>query len=116
MAACKRPRGLRTRRAILRKAVNIASVEGLEGLTIGRLASVLRISKSGLFAPLPNDNTVRSYTINATTGALTLVDGPVPADITPDSVAIDPSSRFAYVANINSSDVWAYKINQSTGA
>jgi len=46
----RRPRGLRTRRAILRKAVNIASVEGLEGLTIGRLASELRISKSGLFA------------------------------------------------------------------
>ena len=46
----RRPRGLRTRRAILRKAVNLASVEGLEGLTIGRLASVLRISKSGLFA------------------------------------------------------------------
>src|SRR5216684_8049365 len=46
----QRPRGLRTRRAILRKAVSIASVEGLEGLTIGRLASALRISKSGLFA------------------------------------------------------------------
>src|ERR1700674_1406024 len=46
----RRPRGLRTRRAILRKAVNIASVEGLEGLTIGKLASTLRISKSGLFA------------------------------------------------------------------
>jgi AcrR family transcriptional regulator len=46
----RRSRGLRTRRAILRKAVNIASVEGLEGLTIGRLASLLRISKSGLFA------------------------------------------------------------------
>ena len=46
----QRPRGLRTRRTILRKAVNIASVEGLEGLTIGRLAAELRISKSGLFA------------------------------------------------------------------
>jgi AcrR family transcriptional regulator len=45
-----RPRGLRTRRAILRKAVNIASVEGLEGLTIGKLSSALGISKSGLFA------------------------------------------------------------------
>src|ERR1700747_348673 len=49
-ARARRPRGLRTRRAIRRKAVDIASVEGLEGLTIGRLASVLRISKSGLFA------------------------------------------------------------------
>jgi AcrR family transcriptional regulator len=46
----RRPRGLKTRRAILRKAVNVASLEGLEGLTIGKLASTLRISKSGLFA------------------------------------------------------------------
>jgi AcrR family transcriptional regulator len=46
----RRPRGLKTRRAILRKAVNIASLEGLEGLTIGKLASTLRLSKSGLFA------------------------------------------------------------------
>jgi AcrR family transcriptional regulator len=46
----RRPRGLKTRHAILRKAVNIASLEGLEGLTIGKLASTLRISKSGLFA------------------------------------------------------------------
>jgi AcrR family transcriptional regulator len=48
--APRRPRGLKTRRAILRKAVNIASLEGLEGLTIGKLAAALRISKSGLFA------------------------------------------------------------------
>jgi AcrR family transcriptional regulator len=46
----RRPRGLKTRRAILRKAVKLASLEGLEGLTIGKLASTLRISKSGLFA------------------------------------------------------------------
>src|SRR5271163_2849367 len=46
----RRPRGLKTRKAILRKAVNLASLEGLEGLTIGKLASALRISKSGLFA------------------------------------------------------------------
>jgi AcrR family transcriptional regulator len=46
----RRPRGVRTRRAILRHAVNLASLEGLEGLTIGKLASILRISKSGLFA------------------------------------------------------------------
>lgn len=46
----RRPRGLKTRHAILRKAVNFASREGLEALTIGKLASTLRISKSGLFA------------------------------------------------------------------
>jgi AcrR family transcriptional regulator len=31
-------------------AVDLASLEGLEGLTIGRLASELKMSKSGLFA------------------------------------------------------------------
>jgi AcrR family transcriptional regulator len=46
-----RPRkGIRTRESILRVAVDLASVEGLEGLTIGRLADELRMSKSGLFA------------------------------------------------------------------
>ena len=44
------PKGARTRESILRVAVNLASVEGLEGLTIGRLADELNMSKSGLFA------------------------------------------------------------------
>jgi AcrR family transcriptional regulator len=42
--------GERTRRAILRTSVNLASSEGLEGLTIGRLSAELGMSKSGLFA------------------------------------------------------------------
>src|SRR5205085_2533786 len=36
--------------AILDHAVGLASVVGLEGLTIGRLAEDLKLSKSGLFA------------------------------------------------------------------
>lgn len=43
-------KGAETRAAILDRAVDIASVEGLEGLTIGRLAAELEMSKSGLFA------------------------------------------------------------------
>jgi AcrR family transcriptional regulator len=39
---------LETRSAILRRAADIASIEGLEGLTIGRLASELAMSKSGV--------------------------------------------------------------------
>ena len=42
-------RGERTRRQILDAAVHIASVEGLEGLSIGGLALKLEMSKSGLF-------------------------------------------------------------------
>lgn len=43
-------KGLRTREAILARAVDIASAEGLEGLTVGSLAEQLGMSKSGLFA------------------------------------------------------------------
>ena len=50
VVARRQPRGWRTREAILARAVDIASVEGLEGLTVGSLAEQLRMSKSGLFA------------------------------------------------------------------
>ncbi len=42
-------KGEKTRQEILQAAVHIASAEGLEGLTIGRLADELHMSKSGLF-------------------------------------------------------------------
>ncbi len=43
-------KGEDTRDAILERAVQLASEVGLDGLTIGRLASALDLSKSGLFA------------------------------------------------------------------
>ncbi len=42
-------KGEQTRNEILCRAADIASAEGLEGLSIGRLATELRISKSGVF-------------------------------------------------------------------
>jgi AcrR family transcriptional regulator len=42
--------GARTRALILDAAVKLASVAGLESLTIGQLATQLKMSKSGLFA------------------------------------------------------------------
>src|SRR5215216_4403729 len=47
--ATKPKRKRDTRGAILERAVDLASTDGLEGLTIGRLASELGLSKSGLF-------------------------------------------------------------------
>jgi AcrR family transcriptional regulator len=40
----------KTRREILQVAVDIASAEGLEGLSIGRLAAELKMSKTGIFS------------------------------------------------------------------
>lgn len=46
----QRADGRRTRAAILQTAARLASVEGIEGLTIGGLAAELHMSKSGLYA------------------------------------------------------------------
>ncbi|MEC3982320.1 TetR/AcrR family transcriptional regulator [Amycolatopsis sp. H20-H5] len=43
-------RGDATRRTVLKRAADVASVEGLDGLSIGRLAAELELSKSGVFA------------------------------------------------------------------
>lgn len=42
---------LDTRRTILTRAVDIASVQGLEGLTVGTLADDLAMSKAGVIGP-----------------------------------------------------------------
>lgn len=46
--------GEQTRREILRAAVDLASVVGLEGLTIGRLAEEVGMSKGGVYAHFEN--------------------------------------------------------------
>jgi AcrR family transcriptional regulator len=46
----RRSDGEQTHAAILEKAVGLASVAGLEALTIGRLAEAVGVSKSGLYA------------------------------------------------------------------
>ncbi|MGN6216428.1 MAG: TetR/AcrR family transcriptional regulator [Solirubrobacterales bacterium] len=58
-------KGAQTREAILDRAVDLASVEGLEGLTIGRLAAELQMSKSGLFAHFGSKRELQLATIGA---------------------------------------------------
>src|SRR3954470_20880844 len=53
----------RTRAAILDRAVNLASTPGLEGLTIGRLAAELEMSKSGLFGHFGSKEELQLATI-----------------------------------------------------
>ena len=64
-AKARRAHGERTRQAILEAAVDIASEEGLEGLTIGRLAAELSMSKSGLFAHFGSQEELQLATVEA---------------------------------------------------
>src|SRR6202034_941481 len=55
--------GARTRQAILAAAADVASVDGLDGLTVGRLAAELSMSKSGLFAHFGSKQDLQLATI-----------------------------------------------------
>jgi AcrR family transcriptional regulator len=61
----RRERGRRTRESILQTAVQLASVEGIDGITIGRLATELGMSKSGLFAHFGSKEELQLATIDA---------------------------------------------------
>ena len=54
-----------TREAILDRAVDLASEEGLEGLTIGRLAAEMEMSKSGLFGHFGSKQGLQMATVDA---------------------------------------------------
>ena len=64
MARTTGSNGAQTRSSILRAAADIASVDGLEGLSIGRLAGALGMSKSGLFAHFGSKEGLQLATID----------------------------------------------------
>jgi AcrR family transcriptional regulator len=55
----------RTRRDILSVAADIASAEGLEGLSIGRLANELGLSKTGIFAHFGSKRQLQLATVDS---------------------------------------------------
>ncbi len=55
------------------------------------------------------------YTVDTISGALTST-GTIAAGMYPYPVVVDPSGKFAYVANGNSNDLGIYTIDATTGA
>jgi AcrR family transcriptional regulator len=50
---------------VLERAIDLASAEGLEGLTIGRLAAEMEMSKSGLFRHFGSKEELQLATVDA---------------------------------------------------
>lgn len=67
----RRLRGLRTRQAILDHAARVGSAEGLEAVSLQRLATDLGISKSGLFAHFGSKEELHMATIEAAASIFT---------------------------------------------
>ena len=63
--------GERSRQAILREAAQLATVEGLGGLSIGRLADAVGMSKSGLFAHFGSKQELQLATIETASALFT---------------------------------------------
>ncbi len=92
----------------------------------GNGPAAIAMDPTGQFVYVANSfgNSVSAYTISATTGALTRLDadpGTVGlqdfvAGSFPNSVAVDPSGRFVYVANSGDGTVSVYTITTATGA
>ena len=64
----RRSDGERSRNAILRKAGQLATVEGISGLSISRLADAVGMSKSGLFAHFGSKEDLQVATIETARG------------------------------------------------
>jgi 6-phosphogluconolactonase len=95
----------------------------------GENDSSVTVDPSGRFVYVTNvcissadcSGTVLAYTINRSTGALSKISGsPFAAGSDPFSVTVDPTGRFAYVANVcsdcSAGSISAYTISSSTGA
>jgi len=87
----RRPRtprgdGIRSRQAILDEAGRLATVEGLEGLSIGRLADAVGMSKSGLYAHFGSKEELQLATVEAA-GAVFSAQVVEPASGVPPGIA-----------------------------
>jgi len=67
----RRSDGERSRRAILREAGQLATIEGISGISIGRLAEAVGMSKSGLFAHFGSKEELQVATIETARAVFT---------------------------------------------
>ena len=81
----QRSDGARSRETILRAAAQLATVEGIDGLSIGRLADHIGMSKSGLFAHFGSKEELQLATVEKAQEVYEIeVTGPAMAE--PDGI------------------------------
>jgi AcrR family transcriptional regulator len=99
-AAVETGRGAATRAAILDRGIDLASAEGLEALSIGRLAREMEMSKSGVFAHFGSKQDLQLAIVDAAARRFraAVVD---PAIDAPDGAARIRAMAAAYIAHID---------------
>src|SRR3954464_1816462 len=79
--------GERSRKTILRAAASLATVDGLEGISIGNLAAHIGMSKSGLYAHFGSKEELQLATIDS---ARKILDAEV---VEPAREIVDPREQ-----------------------
>jgi len=100
-------------------------VAGIQNFNTGANPDHVEIDPNGKFIYVANQNSgsISAFTIDSVTGFLSAIDADsgtagiqnFAAGGSPQSVAIDPSGKFLYVANAISNDFSAYTINNING-
>ena len=95
-------KGAETRAAILERAVDLASADGLEGITVGRLAAEMGMSKSGLFGHFGSKQELQLATVEAAAAQFsrTVIE---PATAAPDGGRRLRAMVDAYIAHLEAS-------------
>ncbi|MFL5925326.1 MAG: TetR family transcriptional regulator C-terminal domain-containing protein [Gaiellaceae bacterium] len=88
----QRSDGLRSRQTILRAAASLATVDGLEGISIGNLAAHIGMSKSGLYAHFGSKEELQLATVET---AEEIFDAEV---VAPTTSIADPLERLQGLA------------------
>jgi len=88
---------------------------GYANVAPGLIPNAVAVTPSGKFAYIIAANNISAYKINAKTGALTFVASLATGQADQYAMTIDPSGKFAYVANFLAESISAYKI-KSNGA
>jgi YVTN family beta-propeller protein len=101
--------------ALTATAAIAGAIEGTTSVAVDPSGKFAYLTNGALLPGIPgSSNTISMYIIDATTGALTST-GKIAAGTLPKSVAVDPSGKFAYVANANSNNVSMYTIDATAG-
>jgi len=91
------------------------------GLMVWTLGCTNNLTGSGsarhtAYVPVPTDNAVQGYRIDNSTGAFTpIVGSPFPAGLSPASMVLHPSGKFAYAANESGNNISVFSIDSNTG-
>jgi 6-phosphogluconolactonase (cycloisomerase 2 family) len=77
---------------------------------------MLIVNKKFLYLPQNDSLTIRAFTIDHTSGALTAISGSPFPTAGADAIASDPTGRFLFVGNDTTGQISVFQINASTGA